>query len=79
MELKYNSVTTLKDTTDLKETSKYLLNYVTSAYNDVCDYDLFKPIETVNIYKLKVTVNILNFTTTNNVFGILFYFSNTNT
>jgi len=70
--INYNTVTSSDDT--LKETSKYLLNFVTSAYNDVCSYPLFKPNkDPVNIYHLTATVSTLWFKTTNNA-GLVYIF-----
>ena len=71
--INYNTVTSSEDT--LKETSKYLLNFVASAYNDVCSYPLFKPNKepVVNIYHLTATVSTLWFKTTNNA-GLVYIF-----
>jgi triacylglycerol lipase len=70
--MNYNTVTSSDDS--LKETSKYLLNFVTSAYNDVCSYPLFKPNkDPVNIYHLTATVSTLWFKTTNNA-GLVYIF-----
>ena len=71
--LNYNTVTS-SNYTDIKVTSKYLLNFVTSAYNDVCNYPLITPNETpVNIYHLTATVKVLLFKTTNKA-GLIYVF-----
>ena len=71
--LNYNTVTS-SNYTDIKDTSKYLLNFVTSAYNDVCNYPLVTPNEVpVNIYHLNATVKALWFKTTNKA-GLVYVF-----
>jgi len=71
--INYNTVTSSGDS--LISTSKYLLNFVTSAYNDVCNYPLFTPTEVPvdNIYHLTATVSTLWFNTTNNA-GLVYVF-----
>jgi hypothetical protein len=72
--INYNTVTSSDDS--LKGTSKYLLNFVTSAYNDVCKYPLFTPdkVPVDNIYHLTATVSTLWFKSTNNA-GLVYIFN----
>jgi triacylglycerol lipase len=71
-QLEYNSTNDFNGN-NIKENSKYLLNYVISCYNDVCNYPLFKSLECC-IYHLKASINVFYFKTINNA-GLVYIFN----
>lgn len=72
IKINYNETPDLSD--DIKVNSLYLLNYVISSYNDLCNFDIYspseKPISVTRLYN-KLTLSGINYT---NKAGLVYIF-----